>query len=161
MSAIHVTSHLKLSVEKGDGMFLNVSADEEEEDEATEGGFSEEKGADSEEDSSKPEGEEEEEEDITKIVIKHTHDAPPNIGLLENKMPPKETDVQAEVANMNDELRRARGRRLWTTSALHKHGGQQRSARWGSCQGRARWAEWGCGSRTACFKYTDKRHLLP
>ena len=76
MSVTHVTSHLKLSVDKGEALFLNLSKGDDEGDATTARGLSEEKGVDSEEE------EKEKDEDITKIVIDHTHDAPPNIGLL-------------------------------------------------------------------------------
>jgi hypothetical protein len=106
VSAVHVTSHLEVSVEGGSDIMLNhwkggKEGEGEDEESQQDGPFGEEKtnSVDGDDD-----GKEKEEVDITKIVVDHSHDPPTNIGLLADVVE-KDVDLDEEVAQMNKNLR--------------------------------------------------------
>lgn len=105
MSALHVSSDLKLEVEGADSDII-LGGPEEEVGGASashEGPFGEEKTASS-GDGAEEEDEEEEEVDITKIIVDHTHDPPTNIGLLENVVT-ADVDHDRAMADINKMLK--------------------------------------------------------
>lgn len=94
LSALYISSYLKLSVEGASDIVLGGP------DETEDGPFGEEKAA-----SVGDEEDKEGEEDITKIIVDHTHDPPTNIGLLAD-MVPVEVDHDKVTAEMNDLLKK-------------------------------------------------------